>query len=442
MYLAFITLVLSLICSNSFASVAISGANVSGVTKFNRYSSYETSQGTLVEGFEDIAQWTTSGTGVGISQNAGYSFNTVRESEKSISLTSSGSGTVEMVKDIGSAQDYSSSANFLIWLNPTTQTTITTINIYFSSVSNFASNFKYSIPQAGSTYNSLWPRWNRVLMPKDSFVNTGAEVWTTIRYIKIEVIATDASTLNVDGLYRGYTLDKPKLIIFFDDGLAGVINYAYPKMLANNQRGVAVINLSNIDTVSGMTYANLDTLYAAGWDVSNHNGPAADTHTQAEVAEYINEGYETLFTHGYVNSAKFYAFPSGQWLYPSYEMFDTLKVQHVFARGVNQVTPYQALPIMNENDPYADGQFYLGSGQFLNGFSTTASEVCGWIDNSIAAGGLYIITFHDIKEGSIFTAFQWLNTKFDDFSDCIKTKVDAGTLEVITLTDLYNSYLR
>lgn len=435
-------LILNIFLNPVEASVNITGISIKGTTKYNRYSSYETSQGTLLEGFENITQWTVSGTGGSISQNTGSAWATVRESFNSISLITDQAGTTQMVKDLGSAVDLSTPINFTIWVNPLNQTALTNLNVYFSSVSDFSTNFKYNMPQANSTYNSMWPRWNRVLMPKNSFVNTGSESWSAIRYIKIEQITNAASTVNLDGLYYGYTLDKPKLILVFDDGLAGVINFAYPKMHANGQRGVAFINLSNIGAPGGMTQANLATLYADGWDISNHNGAPWDGLTNEQVISGINTGINTLTSWGYGDTAKFYAYPNGQWKYPAYDMIQELAKSSVFARGVNQVNVYQTLPVMNENDPYANQVFYLGAGNFLNGFSTTSAQVCGWFDTNIAAGGLYIMTFHDIKQGQIFTAFQWPDTKFNETSDCIKAKVDAGQLEVITFSDLYESYLR
>lgn len=438
----FIILAALIIPNISYANITINGASVSGTTKFNKHSSYETSSGTLIDGFENVANWTTSGTGGSISQNTGRSWGTVRESDKSISLITDQASTVQMVKDLGSSNDFSTAPNFLIWVNPLNQTLLTSLNVYFSSMSDFSKNFKYNMPQNGSTYNAMWPRFNRVLMPKNSFVNTGSESWSAIRYIKIEQVTTGPSEVIIDGLYHSYILDKPKLIMAFDDGLSGVIDYAYPKMHSNGQRGVAFINLSNIGTAQGMTRAELDVLFYDGWDIANHNGPGADTLTLEQVSDYIDDGYSTLSQWGYTSTAKFYAYPSGQWQYPSYGMIDKLSERHIFARSVNQINVNQSLPVLNENDPYGDQSFYLGAGNFLNGFSTSSATVCGWIDENITAGGLYILTFHNIVSGTVFTAFQYSNTKFNEISDCIKNKVDAGTLDLITLSDLYNSYLR
>lgn len=437
-----LTAIFLLFCANANADVVFSGASISGVTKYNRFSSYETSSGTLIEGFEDSTQWTVSGIGGSVINNSNYDWATVRESQKSVSLIASQAGTIQIVKDLGSANNFTSAPNFLIWINPIDILNLTDVNVYFSSVADFSKNLKYNMHQNNYKYNAMWPRWNRVLMPKNLFVNTGSEDWSSIRYIKIEQVSTGSSTVNIDGLYHSYTLNKPKLILTFDDGLSGVINYAYPKMHANGQRGVAFINLSNIGGAGGMTQADLTTLYADGWDVSNHNGPGADAYTLGQISTYIDTGYSTLSDWGFSRSAKFYAYPSGQWQYPSYGMIQKLQESHVISRAVNQINVDQALPVFNENDPYGDGRMYLGSGDFVNGFSTSAATICGWIDQNITAGGLYILTFHDIHAPPIFSAFWYDNTKFNDVSDCIKTKTDAGTLELITFSDLYNSYLR
>ena len=72
-------------------------------------------------------------------------------------------------------------------------------------------------------------------------------------------------------------IDKAKVILTFDDGWTSVYYKAFPIMQANHQKGVSfVITGEAAANGSGSSYrkymniSQLNTLYAAGWDLSSH----------------------------------------------------------------------------------------------------------------------------------------------------------------------------
>jgi hypothetical protein len=87
-------------------------------------------------------------------------------------------------------------------------------------------------------------------------------------------------------------------------------------------------------------------------------------------------------------------------------------------------------------------RFGIGSGQALefNGVSTsnvTASTMIGWVDQAISKGQTLVTYSHSIVP-VIDSGLDMLESEFDTWMDYVKTKVDAGELQVLTIDGLYN----
>jgi peptidoglycan/xylan/chitin deacetylase (PgdA/CDA1 family) len=100
----------------------------------------------------------------------------------------------------------------------------------------------------------------------------GSPSWSNIRRIEIRI---GSDTWPSGHRLRLYSIlanlrARPKIVISFDDGNDSVFSDAYPAMLAAGVPGTCYINSNVVGNAGKMTVANLNTLYAQGWDIANH----------------------------------------------------------------------------------------------------------------------------------------------------------------------------
>jgi len=377
---------------------------------------FVTDYGTLLADFEDVSDWTVTGTGA-TGEDDTINFRSGSQSIKLIGVN--GSSAVMTRTDL--SLDLSSNDGFSLWcyVEDITKLLDPKITFYLSSVSNFAKHFKMNMP---IYVPDLVNGWNRLSWHKARFENFGGESWdntiTSVRFIVKPVAGEDTSVS-----FDNFTFDergKAKVIMSFDDGLTSQINAAYPIMAANDQKGVCFVNSALVGTGGYMTLANLKTLQAAGWDIASHG--AEHLHltevSQAEMEADIDNCYDWLVDNGFRDSAGLFAYPSGE---RNAAVRLKLSQRHKLARTISQ--HYQ--PHFDILD-YADLQFDLNVGYATGSDPTTAD-----IDKTIAQGSVLVFVSHNVGGGG-FPDFQ-------NISDYLKTKQDAGDLEVITFSDYYNT---
>jgi len=86
-------------------------------------------------------------------------------------------------------------------------------------------------------------------------------------------------------------------------------------------------------------------------------------------------------------------------------------------------------------------RFGFGSGQDLElyGVSTsnaTAATMIGWVDQAISKGQTLVTYSHSVVP-IIVSGLDMLESEFDTWMDYVKTKVDAGELQVLTIDGVY-----
>lgn len=67
------------------------------------------------------------------------------------------------------------------------------------------------------------------------------------------------------------------------------------------------------------------------------------------------------------------------------------------------------------------------------------ATVLAKIDATISRNGFLTLFFHRIVDSDADEANDYLTADFQTISDYLKTKQDAGLLEVITYSDYYNA---
>lgn len=218
--------------------------------------------------------------------------------------------------------------------------------------------------------------------------------------------------------------ETPKVIITFDDGKDNVYSLAYPILQANHQKAVFFVSSSKVDTAGYCSLAQLQILNSAGWDIANHSKTHVNLTaiSEAQMHTEIDDCQNYLENNGF-NSYKFLAYPYGN--------YNDSIVNYLTAQGYNA-----ARTIIGGYNPLTLNLLMLS---IMPKNTTTTVDVQGYIDYAIANRRLLVLTFHELVAAAP-TEYQWLDSDFQIISDYIKTKVNAGDLRCVTMSEYYNNY--
>jgi peptidoglycan/xylan/chitin deacetylase (PgdA/CDA1 family) len=107
----------------------------------------------------------------------------------------------------------------------------------------------------------------------------------------------------------------PAILIQFDDGYSSVYTEAYRYMVARNMRATcAIISAAGYIGAGGyMTTAQLQEMYAAGWDMANHTsyGSALTNLLEAEIETKLTECRDYLDGLGLTRASRHVTYPYG-----------------------------------------------------------------------------------------------------------------------------------
>jgi hypothetical protein len=176
-----------------------------------------------------------------------------------------------------------------------------------------------------------------------------------------------------------------------------------------------------------MTLTDLKTLQSAGWDIGNHTSNHINLVEASGVnmIASINNGYDWLVANGFGNTAKYFCYP-----FTSYNdaVIAEVKKKHILATGGSMNGHF------NINDVWDS----LNLRYLINAYPTTVLTAETAIDNAITLGIPLVLIFHNIVDSDA-TGENYLTENFYLISDYLKTKQDAGLLDVITFSDYYNA---
>jgi len=403
------------------------------IPKLIHYSdnSYVTGQGTLFEGFETFSDWT---------KTAGDSIEAdsikTREGVLSLKLNSvNGAGTSA---DKIISKDLSAATNFIVWIYLHGQPIfdlhdIGTLNeciIRVSSVADWSKWFSVTLP--GIYFKA---GWNRMVVAKEQFSVYGAESWSnTMIRLRVNCSAKAGENVSVsfDDLRYNHA-GKAKCIITFDDNYANVYDNAKPRMDTNGQAGVEFIVTDWVGGEEKLTKAQMITMQDDGWDISNHGKEhlrLTDV-SQQEMEEDIDNGYDWLVDNGFSKGAKFFAYPYGAF---NPAIITKVKERHRMARAIigsywEFVGNFQPHFNLNDND---DIEFLVKV--MILDLPVDPPVIENWIDKTIIQKGLLIFVLHAVGPVEGKAAFETI-------SDYLKTKEDAGLINVITFSDYYDQFM-
>lgn len=234
--------------------------------------------------------------------------------------------------------------------------------------------------------------------------------------------ATGKQTAATFGCIKYNLRGLPRIVLGFDDASKGVYDNAYPYMASKNLRGVTYVVPSLVgSSASYCSLANLTTMYAAGWDISNHTYNHLDltTVTETEAETEIQSATTWLLTNGFTRSARHLAVPNGQ---------VNANVTQAIANS-NLKTARNS--VTKTFYPEIESLLALPAQAIVN--TNTAAQAIALVDDAMQKGKSIIFMFHDIQATETGT-YVWATSKFQSFVDYLVER----KVPVVTINEWYN----
>lgn len=268
----------------------------------------------------------------------------------------------------------------------------------------------------------IYKGWNRLLFDKADFaLRFGTENWNnTMKKMRFsEWIDNDISKITFDN-FRAYEQKAtPVAIITFDDGLSTQKTIAKPILDSLDLKATIFVFGKAVNSVNSsyLRWADLESIYEDGWDISNHTySHISLLNLSSSVLESeVNGMRDTLIKHGFLSSSDFFSYPMGNF---DVNVIAKVKEKHKLARNTYN---WQYLP-----HPTGIGDDYY----LLREHNETAAfaEQCRDIDRAISRGQLLVYLFHDISSYS---------GKFSAIMHYLKSKQDAGLIKIMTMSQYW-----
>ena len=389
--------------------------------------------GTQISSFDNASDWTRVGSAGTVAANTTQ----VKEGSGSLQLsTGNPSTTVTAQKSLGSGLDMSSMLNGLairFWVyvhsDPTVSGFTFRLRLSPDADGSFTNQFVWA-----TNRTAIHPGWNFISLAKEDFTrrfmgNSPAGVPTYVgqdpagnpswsqpmRWARVEVSApsTQAASVSFDDL-RFAVRATPAVVMSFDDADATVYQDAFPVMAARGMVGTSYVitdQVDNPDNPETMTTAQLQSLYAAGWDLGNHTLTHANLTTLSlAAAEQELSGAAAFLTNNAMpRGARFVAYPGGT--------VNSTVLQAMADTGMltGRITSYRplGLPI---DDPYQ-----------LPGSTTavatlTLDQIKTRIDQAVTAGATINLIFHTFGDPNLDPTYIQSVQEFTAICDYISQR--------------------
>ena len=319
--------------------------------------------------------------------------------------------------------DLSNIYTFHFWVYVTADTTI---NIGFTLDANFSTNY-FNASLSTNTLRAGY--WNLVRLDRSDFTTTGTIAWTdTMQRFRVRVVsgsATDESYAIFDDL-RGNMLQRPKILVNFDSAVENTYTKCFPIMSALNIPGTLYTQSGLINgtsegvgtTSAGMTVAELQDLYAHGWDIGSHSRthPSFTSITLEQVDDECNHPQRLLLNNHMERAARHFAYPTGTTsdavIGEVAKYYDTARVTTNTPSPMPLADPYRIECLtMKAVDP--------------------VSKATDFIDLCISDGKLGMLMFESVADSSP-TAQEVLTADFKTIMEYIARR--SSQIDAVTMT--------
>jgi peptidoglycan/xylan/chitin deacetylase (PgdA/CDA1 family) len=402
---------------------------------------YLLNQGTQIENFETLGNWTVTTDNDGTAVIDTTNFKTGSQSIKlSVTNAAGVAKTVTIKKTTFSFKILPKYITLWVYLY-TPQVTFGQLSVYIGATSGLSSHYRLNYPlnaPLGSQILTLTGGWNRVVMHRDDLTIVGTPSWNNtqitiqIRLAVASVATNQVCQIAMDDLrYDGESLAR--CVINCDGGRYAVYRDMYPYMAARGIKGTAAITVNNVGGVCGgesgryMTLSEFQALYAAGWSVINHtvSHPDLTTLTQAQIETEINGCAAYLLANGFPKTAYYFAYPNGA--------YNDTVLAAVDACGVLTArTTYRSLQ-NSGGDMRTIKCYVLSNGQ--NGtVNVTLEKAKETVDWAIRYGATVFFYIDGVYTSTPYDAYeQPISTWFQPFIDYIA----ASKIKCVTMDEWY-----
>ncbi len=226
--------------------------------------------------------------------------------------------------------------------------------------------------------------------------------------------------------------ERPTVILTFDDGWLSVSQKAYPIMQNNNQKGVAFVNIEPITGgyTAYMKQPELNTLYGAGWDISSHtySHKVLTTVDNTTLNSELSASKSWLDENGYSRGAMFLSYPEGA--YNQAVIAAAQSNHYIGARTILLLVGYPHYTLTSPD------LFKLNSFEIIGGIDNDIT-VRNQINNTIAANGLLILSFHKIVDTLSSAGFEteFKTSDFQTVSNYLQSR--SSDVDVRTLSEYF-----
>jgi len=377
-------------------------------------SRFVTSQGTLFEEFETTSGWTATQCTLDISSDkkqGNYSLKlstsqTAGYATKTISLT------------------FLSTSVFTLWVKVSLIANITSLALYFSSSSTFASYFLITIAAS-----ALKTGWNRLAIYAGDFTSSGGESWSNVM-IRMRIRANLPSGKSVDIYWDDYRNSydaRPIIILSFDDGWSSIYSTARPIMNMNDQQGSAFVITSLVGNTGRMGLPELRTLQDQGWDICSHGKTHVDltTLSMSQLQSEVYDAYNWLVDNSFITGSYFFAYPYGKY---NSTVIDVVNDKHLAARTA--IEGYRYFPHVT-----LDGDMEYTMKIFLVLNTTSVATLQAEVDRAINRKGLLILVFHKIEDNA-YVSTIYPTANFQSISNYIASR--SADVDVLTFSQYFS----
>jgi peptidoglycan/xylan/chitin deacetylase (PgdA/CDA1 family) len=302
-----------------------------------------------------------------------------------------------------------------LWVYVSGNTEPTGGSIIMSSDPSFSNYFTTSY--GGAFKLRYKPGWNLINLRTTDWATRGSPNWANIVRLRIRLDSRSVNTYSFDGLTSG-VVAQPAVIFTFDKGLSSLYSQAFAYMQSHNVRGTGYIPTNLVGTSGQATWAQLLTMYNAGWTVGNFTmaGTSLAGLSQANQEAALSGARAALNAEGILN-ADYVAYPNGAYDANTLAAMDALDMR-----------TGRALLIFNNVSPLGS-PFEIAQRTIIK--STTLSAAESWVDMAIARQEILVITIQGLSASPGQT--DWYIARFQDLVDyCI-----SQGIPIITMDDLY-----
>jgi peptidoglycan/xylan/chitin deacetylase (PgdA/CDA1 family) len=232
----------------------------------------------------------------------------------------------------------------------------------------------------------------------------------------------------VTATFTQNSVPAANIIFTFDDGWADQHTYAFPIMQAAGFKGTAyIMRDATIDPWPDMMdTSQVNDLYNAGWDISNHttnhddNGADTSAARLATLTTEYQENQEWIISNGWTRGAYHACYPSGAF---SDQLITILEGMGVLT-GRSAIDGNQSIPVTD---------FFRIPVQYVE--AGNVAEVKASVDSAIQTGSTVVLMIHRVMPTAGNLVIK--TSDFQKIVDYVKSK--NNSLAVMTMSEWYNS---